>query len=311
MKAPPGLAMNGVQTARPLVAIAAWLTAMAIPAGVSPVAASASIAMYVAAGSQPGRLTAGLVQYEPTGPRVGKIRVANFYVLPNGKTGPALDFYDTSQPSKSDKPLIADLKYGQISAYVSPRSGGPLSDYGNLYVFPAGSKKAGPKVDAVQAGTNISNAGWLAGEQQTIVLGSGAQFGGTVSLSPVDEVEPAKIGHSALVKPPHGQGLLAVNQTALVEMTPKYGGIEIRLDGRCDRKSVQMANVDNYFLTFGTHTMNVVPDPAPGTGLGEQQCEKSRPVVTVTLKVSKSAPTIAFIYGANPSRAKVLVTTVG
>ena len=297
----------------PPLLVAACLTALALPLGVTSTAASAGAEKYVPTPSpQAGRVKAGLAQYEPTGPRVARIRVANFYIAPNGRAGPALDFYDTSQPSKSDKPLIADLKYGQLSAYVSPRSGGPLSDYGNLYVFPTGSKKAGPKVDAMEAGTNISNAGWLAGEQQTIVLGSGAQFGGTVSLSPIDEVEPAKIGHSALLKPPQGEGLLAINQSALVEMTSKFGGVEIRLDGHCDQKmSTQMANVDNYFFAPGTHTMDVVPDPAPGTGLGETQCEKAQAVVTTKIKVTRSAPTIAFIYGSSPFKAKVLVATVG
>ena len=57
----------------------------------------------------------------PAGPRLAKVRVANFYLNANGTPAATLDFYDTPTPSKSEKPLISGLAYGQVSSYVSPR----------------------------------------------------------------------------------------------------------------------------------------------------------------------------------------------
>jgi hypothetical protein len=276
--------------------------------------------------------------YDPTGPPVGRIRVVNLYLLPTSKPGPALDFYDTSHPGASDKPLISHLAYGQVSAYVSPRAGEPLNmvtiDYANLYMFPAGSKKFGAPIDFVQAGTNISNAGWVKGEQQTIVMGSGDQFGSlkSPSFAAVDEVEPPKSdnGQTELIKPPAGMGLLVSNVEGLVEDTSKYGGVDLRIDGRCPDNilvatnkpandssdptspaTISNYNAANFPLSVGHHTLNVVDEPGPGSGLLQKQCQAAPAVTTTAVKISTSAPTVVFIYGPNPAHAKMLVAKIG
>ena len=53
------------------------------------------------------------------GPPTGKIRIANL-LLVNGAPGPAMDFYDVFHPRAADTPVIKDLKYGEISDYVTP-----------------------------------------------------------------------------------------------------------------------------------------------------------------------------------------------
>jgi hypothetical protein len=120
--------------------------------GANPVAAAP--ARDAMGGLQCGGTSSGAGTMEPTGPPTGKIRVANFYLNAKGLPGATLDFYDTSRPSKSDKPLISGLKYGEISAYVSPRAAGPLSDftgadYAQLYIFQHGCKTFGGDVDGM------------------------------------------------------------------------------------------------------------------------------------------------------------------
>src|ERR1700735_5402092 len=55
------------------------------------------------------------------GPPTGQIRVANLLELGGKPSGP-LDFDDARTPYSPAKPLIANLAFGQISDYVSPRA---------------------------------------------------------------------------------------------------------------------------------------------------------------------------------------------
>jgi len=288
--------------------------------------------------AQPARLLASGNPYDPQGPPVGRIRVVNLYLLPNGKPGPALDFYDTSRPDSSDKALISHLAYGQVSVYVSPRAGSPVKlvtlDYANLYMFPAGSKKIGAHIDSMQAGSPIDNTGWLAGEQQTIVMGNGDQFGRVAqpSFATVDEYEPphGQNGQTELIKPPAGMGLLVTNVEGLVENTSKYGGVDLRVDGRCPdnvlvatNKPAQDSNdptspatlsnynAANFPLSPGSHTLNVVAQPGPGSGLTQTQCRAAPAVATTVVKVAKSPPTIVFVYGPSPKQARMLMAKIG
>ena len=97
----------------------------------SPVPASAASVQRAMGGVQCGGTSSEAGLFKPTGPHIAKVRVANFYLNPNGTPSATLDLYDTSRPTKSDKPLISGLAYGQISGYVSPRAEGPESLYSN------------------------------------------------------------------------------------------------------------------------------------------------------------------------------------
>ncbi len=264
--------------------------------------------------------------FEPAGPPTGKIRIANFFLLHGTKPGPALDFYDVSQPSKSDKPLISNLGYGQISAYVSPRSD---AGYSNLYLFPAGSRTFGKPIDGFRSGTNIANSGWVQGQQETVVMGTNASPN-QPTFGTVAEVEPPKSADlkTALLKPSGGKGLLVVNVSGLIEGTSKYGDIELRIDGTCPDNTLTTGkpaqdsnnpttpatlgnyNAANFPLSPGSHKLNVVDDPGPGQGLTQQQCDTASAKESLTVKIT-SQPTLVFIYGPSPATTKTLIAHVG
>lgn len=284
--------------------------------------AAAALAITAGAGARSLRSQS----FEPAGPPTGKIRVANFFLVNGTKPGPALDFYDTSQPGKTDKPLIANLGYGQISAYVSPRSD---SGYSNLYLFPAGSKTSGKPIDGYRSGTNIANAGWLQGQQETVVMGTNASPS-NATFATVAEVEP-KVDDlkTALLKPPAGKGLLLVNVAGLIEGTSKYGDVELRIDGTCPDNvlttgkpaqdsnnpttpaSLSNYNAANFPLSPGSHKLSVVAGPGPGSGLSQQQCDTAPAKASVAVKITKTPPTLVFIYGPSPAAPKTLVAHVG
>lgn len=117
---------TGMTTA--MLALAAGLVPSAIATGV--VGTSLVSASKVAASVGPDSPGAN----EPTGPRIGKIRIADFYLLPNGKPGPALDFYDTSE--RRDVPRHFDIATGKPASHSNdPTSPATLSDY-NAALFP-------------------------------------------------------------------------------------------------------------------------------------------------------------------------------
>jgi hypothetical protein len=265
--------------------------------------------------------------FEPAGPPTGKIRVANFFLVGRAKPGPALDFYDTQQPSNTDKPLISHLGYGQISAYVAPRSD---AGYSNLYIFPAGSKSSGKPLDGLRSGTNISNSGWVQGQQETVVMGTSTDVN-QPTFATVAEVEPPKSADlkSALLKPAGGKGLLAVNVSGLVEGTAKFGDVDLRIDGTCPDNdlttgkpaqdsnnpttpaSIANYNAADFPLAVGSHKVNVVPEPGPGSGLTQQQCQSAKASASVAVKVSSTPATLLFIYGVSPAAPKTLIAHVG
>ena len=262
----------------------------------------------------------------PAVPPAVKIRVANFFLAGGSKPGPALDFYDTQQPGKSDKPLISNLAYGQISAYVSPRAD---AGYSNLYIYPAGSKTWGKPFDATRTGTNILSSGWVAGQQETVVMGTDA-----TTLQPtfgtVAEVEPKSADlKSALLGPTAGQGLLAVNVSGLIEGTSKWPDVDLRIDRFCpdnvetNGKPAQNSNASpepatladynaaNFPLSPGKHELSVVDNPAPGQVLTWEECKTAPSLAGVGVKITTKTPTLVFLFGTSPAMVRTLVAHVG
>ncbi|HEV2361173.1 MAG TPA: hypothetical protein VGS21_05685, partial [Acidimicrobiales bacterium] len=171
---------------------------------------------------------------EPTGPPIAKVRVANLLLL-NGQPAPSYDFYDTSHPTSCDKPLISGLAYGQVSSYVSPRAEGPeqdftSGDYANLFIFAAGSKTYGQTLPGGdKSGSNITNSGWVQGDQETVVLSPNV-FNQEVenSMGSSLMLEATTQHLLAVAAPPSGDGQLVVNQAGLIEGTKTLGLVEIR-----------------------------------------------------------------------------------
>jgi hypothetical protein len=266
------------------------------------------------------------------------IRVANFFLVGRSKPGPALDFYDTQQPGKADKPLISNLGYGQISAYVSPRAD---AGYSNLYIYPAGSKTWGKPFDGTRTGTNISSSGWVAGQQETVVMGTD-----TSTLQPtfatVAEVEPKGADlKSALLTPSAGKGLLAVNVSGLIEGTSKWPDVDLRIDGFCpdnvetngepaqhSNASLEPAmladyNAANFPLSPGKHELSVVDNPGPsskptvttpsqsGQVLTWEECKTAPSLAGVGVNITTKTPTLVFLFGTSPATVRTLVAPVG
>jgi hypothetical protein len=309
-------------------------TACLFCAVAAPVTAAAGPAPKVAMkGPNCGKPPAYYAPMEPQGPPQSRVRVANFYLNQNGTPGAALDFYDSSQPGKKDKPLISGLRYGQLSAYVSPRAGSNpkyvTTDYGDLYLFQQGCQFPRATVDGMQSGTGLQEGGWVKGQQATIVISDG--FDGLApypSFQTINEVEPKGQGYSMVLKPPRGMGMLIVNTSGLVNGTGKIGNAYLRVDGQCpdnvlvggqtpsnsnSHSPALLGNssADNFPYRPGSHKLEVVASSSPGLGLSQSQCNSARSLATATVKISSSSPTMLFIYGADPQHAKFLATTVG
>jgi hypothetical protein len=301
------------------------------PRRLSTVGALAVAAVFVvSAGAGAQSCTAH--RLEPAGPPTGKIRVANFFLVAGDKPGPAVDFYDTPQPGKSDKPLISNLGYGHISAYVSPRSD---AGFANLYMYPAGSKTFGKPLDGLRSGNNISSSGWVQGQQETVVMGTNSNPN-EPSFTLLAEVEPKSPDlRTALYYPPGGQALLAVNVSGLIEDTAKFGDIDVRIGGtkgiggscpdntlpngkraRDSSNPTTPATLRNYnaadfHFTPGNYRLDVIPGPGPGRSLTQDQCDGAPSATAVGLKLSAAKPTLVFIYGASPTKPRTLVALVG
>lgn len=267
--------------------------------------------------------------YEPKGGPTGKIRIANFYA-PNGQQGGAFDFYDTSHPTASDKPLIANLAYGQVSAYVTPRASDAGSgSYSQLYVFPTGSQTFGAPTAGGQAGMNISNAGWQTGQQETIVMGTGdTGDNGAVfaSWAAIDEAGNPS-GQPVLVTPSSGDGLLVTNVSGIDNTDQER--VDLRIDGTCPNNidpstggPAEMGNVNtgpallgnwnagNFPLALGSHKLEVVLTPALGQGLSQDQCQAAPAVATLTVTLAATPAVELFIYGPTLQDLKMVTAPI-
>jgi hypothetical protein len=257
---------------------------------------------------------------EPGGPPAGKIRLANFYA-PGGQPGPALDLYDLSRPGSSDKPLVADLAYGKVSAYVSPRTGGNGDTYNNLYIFPAGSQTYGQPIDGMQSGGNISQSGWQAGLQGTYVLGTNAQGASgspNVSFQEFDEIMP---GNAAVSLPsaPAGGAVIAVNDYG-VPAGDTIPLVEFRIDGVCPAIGqspssgavvLSQINGSTFGVSTGSHTVDAVVDPAPGSGLTADQCKAAPAAASTTVTTPAGSAVLVLFYGPSIQDIRAVAVPVG
>jgi len=288
--------------------------------GATPPIPGSSSAFALPSFALPAGSAGGGAPDEPQGPPAGKIRLANFYA-PNGQPGPALDIYDLSRPGSTDKPLIANLGYGQVSAYVSPRTGGNGSTYNNLYIFPAGSKTPGQPIDGMQSGGNMSQSGWQAGQQGTYVLGTNAQGANgspNVSFQEVEEVMPGNATVSLPSAAPGG-AVIAVNDFG-VPQGDTIPLVEVRIDGVCpaDERSptsgpvvLGQINGTTFGVSSGSHTVDAVVDPAPGSGLSADQCKAATAAASASVNATAGSPLLVLVYGPSMSNLKIVAVPVG
>jgi hypothetical protein len=151
------------------------------------------------------------------------------------------------------------------------------------------------------------------------------------SFATIAEVEPPKSADlkTAILKPTGGKGLLVVNVSGLIEGTSKYGDVDLRIDGTCPDNvettgkpaqnsnnpttpaSLGNYNAANFPLTLGSHKLNVVDEPGPGSGLTQQQCDSAPAKASVAVTITKTPPALVFVYGSSPATVKTLVAHVG
>jgi hypothetical protein len=265
----------------------------------------------------------------PQGPPQSKVRVVNLYLNANGSPGAPLDFYESADPSTTEKAIISGLGYGQISPYVAPHAADRpkyvTTNYGDLFMFQHGCHFPSGKVDGAQSGEPIKEAGWVKGQQETVVIADGLQgLAAAPSFEYIMETEPKGDGYSMSLKPPAGKGMLILNTFGLINSTSTIPGAYLRVDGRCTGNFLipgqtgQSNNgllgggiANNVPVTPGSHKLEVVASPHAGLGLTQATCDSAPTLAARTVTIAKGSPTMVFLYGPDPQHAKFIVTTIG
>ncbi len=241
------------------------------------------------------------------GPPTGNIRIANLLTV-NGAPGPAMDFYDVFHPTASDTPVIKDLKYGDISDYITPRapSAGAPS---NLYMYPAGSLT---KTELLTGG-NISPSGYVDGDQFTTAIVASGFSAGSFGETQIAEAGPNK-SPAADLSAPAGKGVLLADTTANGDSSTLPLQF-LMVDSACP-----LATSSNIPTSLGSgdpptvlpvapghHTLGIVTSP-PGRGLAN--CTGKTPSgTTTTVDVGAGQQIDVFAYG-DPSHPKILTAPV-
>jgi hypothetical protein len=166
------------------------------------------------------------------------IRVANLYA-PKGAPGPAVDIYDNQLTGAAMTPILTNVGYGTVSAYVHPKL---LSAFGQktveLFALPAGENPATPTAndDSKGIGGLIDDGSHA---QMTIVLsadtGSIQEPGPLAGLSDSTRMESGDDGQGgkgpAAPPPPAGSGELLVDDS-IVQQTGSLG-LYLMVDKSC------------------------------------------------------------------------------
>jgi hypothetical protein len=251
---------------------------------------------------------AKLGQGHPSGHKygapTGKIRVANMLELGGKPSGP-IDLYDVSNPDSTTAPLIANLAYGQLSGFVSPRGSDPGFP-SNLYLFAAGTK-----TPQVPFNSSIDNAGFKATDQMTIAIGPSKllNFIAFPSLAEAGERKTHYIDSLRAV--PAGQALLVGLQANTSADSLPY--FYLVVDGACPipandpraKIPVPFGTEQHYAVTPGSHTIGLVTAPS-----GVNNCTGKTPVGTSTLTVTAGQRYIVFVYGRASDGYKTLTAPI-
>jgi hypothetical protein len=244
------------------------------------------------------------------GSPTGKVRVANLLEL-NGQPGGPVDLYDVRQPDSATVPLVANLAFGQVSDYVSPRGADPYAGSpSNLYIFPAGAKQASRPY-----GDRIDNVGFAPADQISVALGptnSGGSPG--IALPALVEAGPRLNSHfDSLRVVPAGQALLVTLQgNVSADSIPE---MYLLIDGTCPRTTTYPKNTIptavgtdiNFAVAPGTHTLGIVTSPR---GKGLLNCVGKTPGPTSTIAVSAGQRYAVFVYGGPSDGFKVVTAPI-
>jgi hypothetical protein len=231
------------------------------------------------------------------GPPTGKIRVANLLEI-NGQPAGPVDLYDVRRLDSTDTPIIKHLAYGQISDYVSPRSGGAGSR-SNLYLY-----QADQKTGTQPWGTNIDHSGFEPTDQLTIALsptdnnqigGVYVEEGGKRLNDMVSSGETATQGSDGL--------LIVAAANRMIDTLPQQ---YIMVDGACPQpKYVGSAMLIP--VTPGSHTIGLVTSPH---GKTLQSCAGHAPTSTITESVAAGERYVVLMDGLPSVGQKIVVARI-
>jgi hypothetical protein len=234
------------------------------------------------------------------GTPIGSIRVINAYQA-DGKPGGPMDLYDHAQPPADLAPLVANLAYGAVSPYVSPRGWGTGSTTSNLYLFPAGAKEGA----GAYTGSNIDNSGYESDEKLTVVIipsSMGASSFGSVEIADADSSD----GRSPRTTAPASDATLTIVQADTnLDAAADY---QLLIDGACE----SMYTPDGaWAVPAGHHTLGIIglPHDKP---LTDPQCkaQAATPTATAEFDATAGGRVDAVVLGSTPTDLSLVVAPV-
>lgn len=160
------------------------------------------------------------------------VRYANLFT-PQDKPGPAIDIYDAPE-HQAATPIITDLAYGTVSAYVHPHVMPNSTNIVEFYALPTGE-------DPIKNAADIQGLGGIQDDgshpQETIVLSADSNTPSTTPLEGLSFSTRVEKGTDNGSKgpvapaPPAGQGEVLVDTSAVFDI---HGlGLYLRLDSSC------------------------------------------------------------------------------
>jgi hypothetical protein len=258
------------------------------------------------------------------------IRVVNLYA-PKGQPGPALDIYDTQLSGAAVTPILTNVGYGTISAYVHPRLLGTIPQKTvELFALPAGEnpQTSTANQDAKGIGGLVDDG---SNAQLTFVLSAdtgGVQIPGVLSgLSTSQRVESGDDGQGgkgpAAPAPPAGQGELLVD-TSIVAQTG-HTALYLMIDHSCapplngdpNMKGVpyifaaDSSSITSQFALFptspGAHQVSVVSWDSSTPPTCHQLTDLQS---ATTITVTSGQQQVLFVYGSKLSTLHLVAAPI-
>jgi len=235
------------------------------------------------------------------GPPNGKIRVANLLELHGQPSGP-VDLYDVPHPDSSVTPIIANLSYGQISAYVSPRRGS-TGGRSNLYLF-----QAHQKTGTDPFGANIDHSGFDSTDQLTIALAPTSMGSGNAGIGGVYIEEGGKrlnsmVADKETAAQAGGALLIMSAANSMIDTLPQQ---YLVVDGTCP-SPIFAGSMQLFPVAPGSHTLGLVISPH---GRTLQTCAGHSPVSTVQVNVAAGQRYVVWMYGLPTDGFKILAAPI-
>jgi len=231
------------------------------------------------------------------GPPTGKIRVANLLEI-NGQPSGPVDLYDVRRPDSADTPIIKHLAYGQISEYVSPRSGGGGSR-SNLYLY-----QADQKTGSMPWGTNIDHSGFEPTDQLTIALSptGSNQIGGVYIEEGGKRLNDMVSSGEATTQGSGGLLIVSAANFMIDGLPQQY----VMVDGNCPTPKYVGSKM-LIPVAPGSHSIGLVTSPH---GKVLQTCAGHSPTSTLSENVTAGQRYAVLMYGVPSDGQKILAAPI-